>query len=385
MALTVRYCDCDLATGLNDGTSEANAWQSLSDFAAGYAAGQHIYFKQTATRHSEATVSLTTSASATGPIICEGYKTTIGDGGDSGETNYFQLSSIIDCTTGSGLEFRFIDWEGDPGGNTLYLWDLSAAVTGVLYRCRIKNTRTTSTVPLVSLDDEGFAIGCTFIPGTGQTAVEVADAGVCIFCRIDLSGSSTNGILITHGALQYQYVICNMILGTGTGKGIFSTNYTDASAGKNRIIYGNSIYNVSEGIEFKGVISLSRSAQDLIFGNVIWNCATDGISNLGSNTSGVTIMYNAVGDCTSDRYSGWGDNPTGIGDVTLTVDPFNDAANWDFRLNSTTGGGLELQDTLVPDINLDGGDLNQQHYGAVQAIAAAAGGTILSQMMHHAA
>ncbi len=43
MAIIEKYANFDLATGLNDGTSEANAWRATTDVV--FAAGERVNLK----------------------------------------------------------------------------------------------------------------------------------------------------------------------------------------------------------------------------------------------------------------------------------------------------------------------------------------------------
>ena len=81
--MAIRYANFDLATGLNDGTSEINAWQSWADLFAGESAGDVVYVKRTATRHTQsARIDFVFFGTGSSDIsIVEGYETVIGDGG----------------------------------------------------------------------------------------------------------------------------------------------------------------------------------------------------------------------------------------------------------------------------------------------------------------
>ena len=83
--MAVRYANFDLATGLNDGTSEANAWQTWAAVLAGETAGDHVWVKKTATRHNEGGANTRIDLAFFAPTVSElsrieGYGTTIGDG-----------------------------------------------------------------------------------------------------------------------------------------------------------------------------------------------------------------------------------------------------------------------------------------------------------------
>lgn len=79
MALTPKYANFDLTTGANDGTSEADAWQSHTDVTL--TAGDHLFVKKTASRYSGGAVwNMSGSPTTEAPIIVEGYGVTPGDG-----------------------------------------------------------------------------------------------------------------------------------------------------------------------------------------------------------------------------------------------------------------------------------------------------------------
>ena len=84
MAFDVRYCNPDLASGSNDGSSEANAFQTVSaaeTYIESNGPGVHMYFKRTSSRDSSTIDLNATFADTTKKTILEGYETTIGDNG----------------------------------------------------------------------------------------------------------------------------------------------------------------------------------------------------------------------------------------------------------------------------------------------------------------
>src|SRR6056297_603436 len=99
--MAIRYANFDLATGANDGTSEADAWQSWTDVFAGDSPGDHIYVKKTASRHTAgAAGSLAIDLPFFGGVgtelgILEGYGTTPGDGVKFESGNRARLSSSV--------------------------------------------------------------------------------------------------------------------------------------------------------------------------------------------------------------------------------------------------------------------------------------------------
>jgi hypothetical protein len=113
-----------------------------------------------------------------------------------------------------------------------------------------------------------------------------------------------------------------------------------------------SAYGGSEGVVFTD-ISSTREASSLVMGNAIYGCDY-GIRNTdGPIEMNVVALENAVGGSTTSDYDGWGDFEDLFSKVTLTEDPFVNAASGDFSLNDTSGGGAECRSALT--IGLLGG------------------------------
>ncbi len=72
------------ASGDNDGSSEANAYQDLQTALDALSAGDHLYCKRHTSREGVKTTNLTFTTNSntnTGNTVVEGYETTPGDGG----------------------------------------------------------------------------------------------------------------------------------------------------------------------------------------------------------------------------------------------------------------------------------------------------------------
>lgn len=109
----------------------------------------------------------------------------------------------------------------------------------------------------------------------------------------------------------------------------------------------------------------------LIANNVFWGTTNNAIET--GNLTGIQAN-NAFGTNGTDRTLGANVAPptsAGWGDITITVDPFTNAAGNDFSLNSTAGGGAALVGAGFPGVAPFGsGSLD---VGAVQKAASAAG------------
>jgi len=88
----------------------------------------------------------------------------------------------------------------------------------------------------------------------------------------------------------------------------------------------------------------------------IYNCLCAGNGGYGINTdtagSGIPdrgyVDFNAFYNNTSGNYSEA--TLSGANDITLTADPFTDAASDDYSLNNTTGGGASVRDAALYDM-----------------------------------
>lgn len=125
--MAIRYANFDLATGANDGTSEADAWQTWAAVLAGEAAGDYLYVKKTASRHTEgaaASMAIDFSLwSGTGDelSVIEGYETTPGDGVQFQTGNRMRLQT-------SSVHLRNFDMLVDDDSNPIISTQGSDAV-----------------------------------------------------------------------------------------------------------------------------------------------------------------------------------------------------------------------------------------------------------------
>ncbi len=79
--MATKFCNPDLGSGDDDGSSEANAFQDLSAAIAAISGGDLLYVKKTSSRHDDGALSMASgiNGSATALTIVEGYGTTPGD------------------------------------------------------------------------------------------------------------------------------------------------------------------------------------------------------------------------------------------------------------------------------------------------------------------
>ena len=332
MAITERYCNPDLATGLNDGTSEANAWQSPSTAASSYAAGQRVNIKRTSSRDASGNVTFATSATDLAPVHIRGYTSTIGDGG------MYQTSGQL-TFSGNSLLIEGIDAEASINNS----WLLNLSGNGSLgYRCRARNTYDSvgNHTRAFSASDSSFMF-CDAIIDSSESLSSAFDLNrsSAYGCRGKVNGGIGFDVASAYrgNSVSNCYAFGN---GTAGSRGIYITDSTN-SAGT--LISDNYIFGVGDGIGFDTTRTIAGSSSDSVIRNAIYS-VTNGIYNnqAGVIEASVPLIQNAIGSAATARYSGFGDLPL-PGDITLTADPFVDAANGDFTLNNVSGGGALLR------------------------------------------
>jgi hypothetical protein len=140
------------------------------------------------------------------------------------------------------------------------------------------------------------------------------------------------------------------IVASNTTDGIHINNARTDSLGQATLITNNVIYdNGGDGIEIANWNTANGS--NVIRGNIITENGGFGLSfsNASASANGVAAYgvyadYNAFKDNTSGNRN---DVNAGANDITLTADPFVDAAGGDFNINNTTGGGADLRAATV--------------------------------------
>ena len=337
MAITEKYFNPDLDTGLNDGTSEANAWRTWADIV--FTAGERVNAKNpTAPFQPGASISAAVSASDTQPVLFRGYSSTIGD------KTKFQFDMEANTLTVSGDANTFYDIDA-TGTSISQVINLTGDLA-YLYRSKVVNTGTTA---------------------NNHYAVNTADASV-VDCYLETngtdhtSGSESVALNFARGS-ALRCIIVSTAVGIKTAIGFRAASITDClvyekgilgdagivvtgyASGGFMQISGNTIDNFVDGIEIIGVDTLSGAVEPLIIsGNLITNCTT-GIANTDSGVRSTTIHIN---DCffynnTTDTDL---DDVAILGKTSLTVDPYTDSSTDDYTLNNTASGGADVRDAL---------------------------------------
>lgn len=175
------------------------------------------------------------------------------------------------------------------------------------------------------------------------------NSGVYVFCEASgCSGSNTAGFASCTTMRCYSHDHVSSCNGFDGGMNTFSIAYncngsgfSDGAAGSMSAANCSSYGNAGDG--FKLSAGAGNSAC------VISNCIAYGNTGFGvrgpSSDSGRSVYSVFVGSNTAGAVTG---TYNGSGQVTLTADPFTNAAGGDFSLNNTAGGGAAVRGAGVP-------------------------------------
>ena len=201
---------------------------------------------------------------------------------------------------------------------------VASSATLLLFNCKV-NARQSAL--LVSTRIRLYAAGCRFHDSTDG---------------LSLSSISTLQSLV--------FESCGFDNNSAEGADISNTFQSDTN-----VVFRNCTFynNAGDGIDFTGLLNRYNRSFAII------NCIFDSNGGYGINgSSGVSevdrawIDYNAFRNNTSGEMNNLANGPN---DVTLTADPFTDAASFDFSLNDTAGGGAACKAAGTPGVGELGG------------------------------
>jgi len=380
MAATTIYCNPDLGTGSDDGTSEANAYQTvakaLDDGSGGGLdnadPGSILYIKKTSSRHNESDIQINSSGDSTNMTIIEGYETTVGDGGRF-ECDFFWDLMANNCDY---LMIKNIDIE--RSSYTAGCFRINSGNQQVhIHNCKFYNTSTDSAEYCAVYCDEGVMItDCEIISDADSSSILSGAIRLQYTDNLVVSGCvirAKYGI----GAKPYNYrgfVVDNCIFYSAPNRTMEYGIYMDADGGQpvnTCCILNNTFYGCStSAIEFMDFPNANDETNILIRGNLFYgDGSSDGVKNAdASDTVGAAIISNAFGNMTdsSAGITGWGTNIADIDNVDLTADPFVDVSSGDFRLNGVSGGGASCRSAATPTTYSGLTFASKQDIGAVQ-------------------
>tara|TARA_R110000824_G_scaffold400236_1_gene607315 strand:+ start:45 stop:1193 length:1149 start_codon:yes stop_codon:yes gene_type:complete len=370
--MTVIYCNADLSTGSDDGTSEANAWKTVQQGITainGAAAGSILYIKRTSSRIDESNVTITGAGDDDNYTTIEGYTTTPGDNG------MFEYGGGYWEIDGDYVSIKNIDIEFAATDNNVGVLRFdSGTEKGHLHNCKIYNTSTGSNDIAVKLNSAAVITNCEII---SDGAITTAQRGAIYLNNFD--GAVVSGCVIRglrgFGGLPAFHSVCiegnifchapNVQMVVGIDLDLMS----GTSQVNECIVANNTILTDDIGINFKEIHSATKAACILVKNNLIYGDGGGiGIQNEDADSSvGVSIIGNAIGNMggSSNHISGFDATNSTYDNIDLTADPFVDKANLDFRLNGVAGGGAACRASASPTTFKNMSFTNRRSIGAV--------------------
>jgi hypothetical protein len=341
MSYTEKYLNYDLSTGDNDGSSEANAWQTFSAAISGAAAGDRINVKRTSSRISTGDIQWTKSGTVDAPIHIRAYETTIGDGGMFEMNNRFRCSGTDVITEGLDI----------LSTTTLLLWQTGNR--NVTYRCKIESSGSGGAIVRALT---GVLVNCSVKAPIASSYIVNLYQSAAIGCYFEATdaATTTSGARIIELENSYRYSnVVNCILKGNGDTDLKGINIINDHNGRGGLFQNNVFENLGTCIVYnEGGFGQSIA---IIQDNIFYN-ATKAIENLrGTNSSskyGYFINNNATGLLTGAAYTNVGDYIPN--QIVLTESPFIDTVH--YELNDAPGGGALCKfrgtapDSLVPSI-----------------------------------
>ena len=302
-------------------------------------------------------ISLTnTGSSSAESLIWWGYESSHGDDTDNRPTITSSTSglTLIEFNLCAYRIFRNLKFT-HTGATRGIVFD---AIVGAAYAHLIENCVFDGVLTAMKLDNLGAEY-----PGIGTmincliqncTGVGIRHTGLTMIgCTV--ANNASDGILI--GASTYSFGSCaiidSLIYGNG-GKGLSYDSYTGTMTIVGSVFHGNTS---------DGVGSSSGYTQGTFQSNVFYSNGGYGVLVTTTVNKNLITRCNAYGA----NSSGARLNLTaGAFDVTLTGDPFTNAAGGDFSLNDTAGAGAALKSAGFPAIMPGGATTPNINIGVAQ-------------------
>lgn len=317
----------------------------------------------------------TLAAPAVASALAAGHVVNIRGGGtdDPGTADYTHTGgywSYVSGDTTSGT-VQFLGYNGRPRFDC----DALFAYNGTQWRwsgCKfVYQNATNEGFGVVNGNAGAVQVDNCYVDQNGNDAVGVT-ANIVRNCRFSNSGTSSAGTGTLAAILpgNYNALIYGNTINGWRGHGIYASGailtawnnvivnckfrgvYLRATAIEYRIhVVGNTIYgHTSDGLYIDAAQdALNATVLNNIFdsnGGYGVNCLT-GSAALSDRLTGGRFDFNAYRNNTSGARNTLS---AGAHDVTLTADPFTDAAGGDFTLNDTSGGGLACKATGYPGL-----------------------------------
>lgn len=359
----------DRSTGLTAGTGVTlKIGGALSTIALALAlmtvGGMQTYVKATATYSISTGLATPAGISAnTNKSRIIGYTTTRADLGRP----TIQTSAAIVAYTDNNGGFSFENFivDGNTTGNIgVYL---QTANSSVAFNCLLKRFLDCG----AKMSSGGALIQCEVTTCGGASAlsaVNVTGTGT-ITKNCFIHDNTTAGIEVVGG--QGSIIGCVITNNTGASSDGVRMNAV-YSSGKMSILNNVFYANGRDGYRTTGIYAIGEISNNIFVNNV----------GIGLNVSALSPVVNDV----LIHHNAYYNNGTirsganaGTGDVTLTGDPFTNAAGNDFSLNNTASAGAACRSVGYPGI-LIGGGTGYEDIGALRHQDPAAATTVANPL-----
>lgn len=316
----------DPAINANSGTGTAgdpfgDLQYALNNTTRNTTTGDRFLIKSGTAEVLAAALSLATYGTPTqaAPLIFEGYTTTAGDGGIA-DINGNALYSVIAAGFGAyGITFKNLKLR-NTGANVIVSCNTSNG-SMVLDTCELYD----STVG--GMTGRGHVRNCYFhdIGGYGVNGLNI------IARRNVFKNGSVRRFGTTTAAITSAAAFQNIIILDSTSVGIY---YQGITSGMPGIIWGNIVYsNAGTG---KGIHAHFNSDSSVADNVLMGFSGSGGVGLEGSGTFSRAHLFtrNAFYNNTTQYNAVFDTSLYAANNLTLTQDPFTDAANGDFSLNT---------------------------------------------------
>jgi len=340
----------DRSTGLTAGTGVTlklgGALASPGQACAVAAAGNKIWIKSgtytiTSTSNNVSGGRFTLPANSSG-TVCQfrGYQTTRGDLGTKPIIKADGvITSFTICTGGVWALIENIEFDGNSRTTSTGVACGSNEMR--VSRCNFKNFTTNG---ITALSGTSVAEYCYATTNSG-TAFSGIGTRYCVAYANTATPYKGGG---NAQGNEYSYAISN----TGASTDGFAIDASNAIKIRHCVAYGNG----RDG--FRSVASNDYFVDCISYGNT-----GNGFHSTGTQNTGVITNCAAGGNGTNFNASV---SSLGINNITLSADPFTNAAGGNFALNSTAGGGALLKALAYPSALPGISTSNYQDIGAAQ-------------------
>lgn len=334
-----RYVDSTLGNDGNAGTSpgSGNAWQTIAYAITNMGAGNTLHVKNAATY--TITAALIPSLGTAGtPTIIQGYNSTPGD---LDSVNDFANFPTIQVSSGSPHIFTL-------NNSYVHIRNLILDQNNLGARCINGQSNYHEIENVKCLKFTGHAV---LFQGSSNRARRVwvtqGKAASTVGFYTDASGNTFELCWASDnpcpgyqnaGAAGTLFERCIADTNTGSSSDGFIDSGTNGAKYVHCIAYANG----RDGIRFSGGNSADYAS---VYGCILSQNSAYGLRSVTASLTDAMMDYNAFYSNTSGaRFQ----TPTGAHDVTLSGDPFTDAANSVFSSNNTAGAGAALRGVASP-------------------------------------